>query len=66
MTKANEAMRGVLLKGNNMMIYINITIFFWLGWGIEHLLIQQAFLVTFAWTMFFLILTLFIFNCRRL
>jgi len=50
MTKAIEAMRGILLK----------------GWGIEHLIIQQAFLVTFIWTMFFLILTLFIFNYRRL
>ncbi|UJR30301.1 hypothetical protein I4U23_017838 [Adineta vaga] len=49
-TKAIEAMRGILLK----------------GWGIEHLIVQQAFVVTFIWTIGFLILTLIIFNCRRL
>ncbi|CAM4940454.1 unnamed protein product [Rotaria socialis] len=50
MTKAIDAMRGILLK----------------GWGIQHLVVQQAFWITSIWSMFFLILTLFIFNCRRL
>ncbi|CAF1087228.1 unnamed protein product [Adineta ricciae] len=50
MTKAIEAMRGVLLK----------------GWDIKHLVVQQAFVVTSVWTICFLILTLLIFNYRRL
>ncbi len=68
MTKAIDAMRGLLLKGKTiLLIYIKINNFFsYLGWGIEHLVIQQAFWVTFIWAMFFLTLTLFIFNCRRL
>lgn len=66
-TKATEALRGILLKGNTMLIYVKITFFLsCAGWGIEHLIVQQAFLVTFIWTLFFLLLTLFIFNCRRL
>ncbi|CAF1004312.1 unnamed protein product [Rotaria sordida] len=50
MTKAIDAMRGILLK----------------GWSIKHLIVQQGFIVTFIWSMVFLILTLLIFNCRRL
>ncbi|CAF4275858.1 unnamed protein product, partial [Rotaria sp. Silwood2] len=50
MTKAIDAMRGILLK----------------GWCIKHLLVQQAFMVTFIWSMGFLILALIIFNCRRI
>ncbi|CAF2421967.1 unnamed protein product [Rotaria sp. Silwood2] len=50
MTKAIDAMRGILLK----------------GWCIKHLIVQQAFMVTFIWSMGFLILALIIFNCRRL
>ncbi|CAF1213423.1 unnamed protein product [Rotaria sp. Silwood1] len=50
MTKAIDAMRGTLLK----------------GWCIQHLVVQQAFMVSFLWSMVFLILTLLVFNCRRL
>ncbi|CAF1292196.1 unnamed protein product [Adineta steineri] len=50
MTKAIEAMRGILLR----------------EWNMNYLIVQQAFAVTFIWTMLFLILTLVIFNYRRL
>ncbi|CAF4382384.1 unnamed protein product, partial [Adineta steineri] len=35
-------------------------------WDISYLIVQQAFAVTFIWTMLFLILTIVIFNYRRL
>ena len=66
MTKAIEAMRGILLKGNVRRKKYSIDERFDLGWSIEYIAVQQAFLITFAWSMFFLILTMFIFNCRRL
>jgi len=72
MTKAIDAMRGILLKGNSIEkieFILNKMFFFYFkneGWSFEHEVTKQAFAVTFTWTTIFLIFTLFIFNCRRL
>ena len=65
MTKSVDALRGILLKGMIILIYLLITFVFFLGWNIKYIIVQQAFLVTFIWTIIFLALTVIIFNFRR-
>ena len=67
LTKAIEALRGILLKGRRMLSHPQKQFFSsYQGWNFEHMIVQQAFLVTFIWAAFFFLATLLIFNCRRL